>query len=114
MKNITKSLVVAFGLALPLFVSAQDQSSRPSRGDRHPEGDAEGRRPVAPLFAALDVNKDGMLDATEIAQASENLRKLDKNGDGQITHDEVGPKGPKGPKGPRPPRGEKPDRGDSN
>jgi hypothetical protein len=47
---------------------------------------------------ALDVNHDGVIDETEIANASESLRKLDKNGDGKITMDELLP--------PRPPLAE--------
>ena len=43
------------------------------------------------LFAALDTNKDGVLDADEIAKAPEALKKLDKNGDGKITREELRP-----------------------
>jgi Ca2+-binding EF-hand superfamily protein len=46
-----------------------------------------------PLFAALDTNGDGVIDATEINNAPAALRKLDKNGDGKITREEVRPAG---------------------
>lgn len=76
-------------------------------GQRRPEG--QGNRPmVPPLFAALDANNDGVIDATEIAQAAEHLKKLDKNGDGKITQDEIGGRmgrGPGGPGGPGGPQG---------
>jgi uncharacterized membrane protein YebE (DUF533 family) len=76
--------------------------------------DAPGQRPPAPpLVAALDANHDGIIDATEIANAAAALRTLDKNNDGQLTMDEVrraggfglgGPGGPGGPGlGPRNP-----------
>jgi hypothetical protein len=50
------------------------------------------------LFGALDANHDGIIDETEIANASTALKTLDKNGDGKLTKDELMP--------PRPPRGE--------
>ena len=60
------------------------------------------------IITALDANKDGKLDATEIANAATALKTLDKNGDGEITADEMfGPRpagglrgGPGGPGGP--------------
>jgi len=149
MKNTT-ALLMALGLALPAMTFAQDaEKPRQSRGDRPPqrEGAPGGAdRPgqnreggpgtpggprgqmVAPLFAALDVNKDGVLDADEIKNAAAALAKLDKNGDGKITPEEMRPargagdrpnlgedgregQGPRGQRGPggegqRPPRRE--------
>jgi Ca2+-binding EF-hand superfamily protein len=50
---------------------------------------ADAPRPPLPLIVkALDVNGDGVIDATEIANASAALRALDKNGDGVLTPDE--------------------------
>ena len=43
---------------------------------------------------ALDVNHDGIIDSNEIANASAELKTLDKNGDGQLTPDELRPPGP--------------------
>lgn len=54
---------------------------------------------IPPIIAALDLNKDGIIDAEEIAKASESLKKLDKNGDGKLTEDEFRPKPPGGPGG---------------
>jgi hypothetical protein len=109
MKNKT-ALLMALGLALPAMTFAQESDTpRPPRGDRPPQregtaGDAD--RPgqnreggpggprgqmVAPLFAALDVNKDGVIDADEIKNAAAALAKLDKNGDGKLTPDELRP-----------------------
>ncbi len=37
----------------------------------------------------LDANHDGVIDADEIANATAALKKLDKNGDGQLSMDEL-------------------------
>ena len=45
------------------------------------------------MLAALDLNKDGVLSAEELAAAPASLRTLDKNHDGQLTADELRPGG---------------------
>ena len=95
MKNTT-ALLMALGLALPAMTFAQDsEKPRQPRGERPPqrEGGPGGPRGqmVAPLFAALDVNKVGVLDADEIKNAAAALAKLDKNGDGKLTQEELRP-----------------------
>ena len=67
-----------------------------------PNGPAPTRGgPMAmPVINALDLNKDGALDAEEIAKAFESLKALDKNGDGKLTPEEYRPPGIGGP--PRP------------
>lgn len=83
MRNKVKCTVMALavaGFAVPM-VSGQD-SPRPERGGR-------GERPVPPLVAALDANKDGTLDKTEITGATDALKKLDKDGDGKLTMGEI-------------------------
>jgi len=45
----------------------------------------------AAIIAALDANHDGVIDASEIANASSALKALDKNGDGKLTQDELMP-----------------------
>ena len=47
--------------------------------------------PPSPLMQAIDVNHDGVIDADEIANASAELKTLDKNGDGKLTPDELRP-----------------------
>jgi hypothetical protein len=75
-----------------LATLAQDGSGAPvDRPHRGPGG--PGHRPP-PFIAALDANKDGVIDATELANAPAALAKLDKNGDGQITLDELRPPRP--------------------
>lgn len=88
MKNKIALTMLALGLALPAAnVNAQNNGPR---GPRGPRGDGPGR-PVPPLVAALDVNHDGTIDASELNSASESLRSLDKNTDGKLTPDELRP-----------------------
>jgi hypothetical protein len=77
--------------ASTFFVSAQDEKKEPAPPP--PPG-----RPMSPIVAALDANKDGVIDATEIANAVAALKTLDKNGDGKLTQDEIRP--PRGERGP--------------
>lgn len=75
--------------------------------ERRPDGERgrDGGPPrVNPLFAALDTNGDGVIDAQEMANAPAALKKLDRNGDGKISEDEVRPAfgGRGGPGGPGP------------
>jgi hypothetical protein len=46
------------------------------------------------LEQVLDANDDGEISAEEINNAPAALMKLDKNGDGKITPDELGPPPP--------------------
>lgn len=61
----------------------------------------QGRRPPPPLVSALDLNRDGELDADEISKASESLKALDRNADGRLDFEEMRPAGMPGP-GPGP------------
>jgi hypothetical protein len=67
-------------------------------------GPGAPRPPSSPLVSALDRNGDGVIDAGELGQAAESLKRLDKNGDGRISCDEYRPQFPGGP-GPRGPGG---------
>ncbi|HWD18325.1 MAG TPA: hypothetical protein VHB20_03535 [Verrucomicrobiae bacterium] len=60
-------------------------------------GAVHPRRPLPPIVKALDANGDGVIDASEIANASAALKTLDKNNDGQLTFDEIMPPRPPGP-----------------
>jgi EF hand len=87
--KITLALL-AFGISA-LAVNAQDA------GTNAPPPDAPfggHRPPPSPLVMALDVNHDGVIDSNEIANASAELKTLDKNGDGQLTPDEFCPPPP--------------------
>lgn len=63
---------------------------------------------MPPIIAALDANSDGVIDATEIANAAAALKTLDKNGDGKLTADEIRPPRPEGGRGPGRGRGHGP------
>lgn len=44
-----------------------------------------------PLFEALDSNSDGVISAEELQNAAAALKKLDRDGDGKLTREEVRP-----------------------
>ncbi|MBI5801542.1 MAG: hypothetical protein HZA92_12590 [Verrucomicrobia bacterium] len=114
MKKLLPSLIAAaLGVSL-VTTSAQDkqrppqgrdggQPGQPGRqggGPGGPGGEGGFRPPKPPIEAALDVNGDGIIDAKELAAAAAALKRLDKNGDGQLTEDEYRPARPQaGPGG---------------
>jgi hypothetical protein len=53
-----------------------------------------------PVLAALDADKNGEISAEEIDNAAAALKKLDKNGDGKLTEEELRPNFPGGRGGP--------------
>jgi Ca2+-binding EF-hand superfamily protein len=59
-----------------------------------PDAPKNAPRPPIPLIIkVLDANGDGVIDATEIANAPAALKSLDKRGDGRLTPDEyIGPR----------------------
>ena len=89
--------------------AAQPQPAESTEGGRgegegRGRGDGEGRGREAgrggppmgmrdPLFAALDADGDGVLSGAEIDAAAVSLRRLDRNGDGILTLDELMPPG---------------------
>ncbi|HEX5398327.1 MAG TPA: hypothetical protein VFY06_04690 [Verrucomicrobiae bacterium] len=105
MKTNKKTLLALAGLlalgTTALVAQPQNNNDGPPPGGNFggPGGPAmRGQRPPPPaIVAALDANHDGVIDETEIANASAALKSLDKNGDGKLTPDEF--------MGPRPRRG---------
>lgn len=98
--------------ALALAAHAQDNTppneGPPPGGPNGGPGPGMGQRPPMPaIVRALDANHDGVIDATEISNASTALKALDKDGDGKLSMQEVmGPRpqmnGPRGQgRGPR-------------
>jgi hypothetical protein len=110
MKSTSIPLVSGLALGiLSMTALAQDAGKKPEGGGPDGPGGPGGNRPVPPLIAALDANHDGVIDATEIANASKALATLDKNGDGKLTQDEIRPARPPGEGGgPGGPEGGKP------
>jgi len=99
MKTTIKTMLAVLALSgSALIANAQDAGGPPADGQRPPGGPGmHGHRPPpSPLFEALDANHDGVIDADEIANAPAALKKLDKNGDGKLTPDELRPPRPQG------------------
>ena len=73
--------------------------------DEKPPGDRLPPPPV--LFDALDADQNGKISIAEIQHAAGALAKLDQDGDGEITREELKPPHPDGetgaPEGGRPP-----------
>src|SRR5438045_1563676 len=86
-----KDILTALAFTLPAITLLAQEGDRPL-----PPGGPGHRPPPPPIIAALDANHDGVIDAGEIANASNALKTLDKNGDGKLTMDELRPPRPEG------------------
>ena len=86
-------LTVGLGTAT---IFAQDEGGPPPQGG---PGGGRHRPPPSPIVEAIDANHDGVIDASEIANAPAALKALDKNADGQLTRDEFLPPRPNGQPG---------------
>ena len=107
MKTTTKVTLSVLGLgasALMLMAQSNGNHPRPPRDEEAGGPGGPGHRPPPPVIVVLDANHDGVIDATEIANASKALLTLDKNGDGQLTREELRPPRPEGDAG-GPPEG---------
>jgi len=80
-----------------VFVSAACSQVVTAQPPERPDGPPPERRDG--LRSALDTNGDHELDADEIKNASANLAKADRNGDGKIDHEEFRPPLPPIPRG---------------
>jgi hypothetical protein len=90
--KLIKRFAVTCGLSA--FTALAQQPAGPP-GEHH--GPPFGHRlPPSPIMMVLDTNRDGELDAMEIANASAALLTLDKNGDGKLTAEELRPPPPPG------------------
>jgi Ca2+-binding EF-hand superfamily protein len=62
------------------------------------------KHPIPPVITALDQDQDGSISAEELENATESLKQLDHDGDGELSPAELRPHGPP-PEGP-PPEGD--------
>src|SRR4051794_15676378 len=92
--------LVITALALGASLITASAQNRPNRGLRPPppnsgsntngsQGHMQG--PPPPIFSVLDADHNGFISAKEILNAPAALLTLDKNGDGQLTQDELRP-----------------------
>ena len=79
---------------LALAASVTVASAQPPRGNRPPPQEPS----IPPIFAELDTNRDRVLSADELQEA---FKILDKNGDGEITLEELRMPPPEGGKPPK-------------
>src|SRR5260221_9782095 len=101
--NTRQLLAIALTLSLPAASLLAQNDGPPPQNPSSPSapgrpGPRRGFRPPPPLIAVLDANHDGVISADEIANASKSLLTLDKNGDGQLTQDELRPHWPPPPR----------------
>lgn len=83
-------MVLSYGMAQRDYSKTSGQKGAQGTTNRF-----QGHRPPPhPVMTALDANRDHVIDAAEIANAPKALLKLDTNGDGTLSHDELRPKRP--------------------
>src|SRR3954470_5318262 len=119
MRTRTKTALALLALgASAWIITAQDTGNTSPPGNRPPRharpdgappeggpggpGGFRAHHPPPPIIAALDVNKDGVIDEAKMANAAAALKTLDKNGDGVLTPDELMPPPPRWHDGPPP------------
>ncbi len=84
MRIMSHVAAIMFLSSVSLSLFAQDEKNKKER-----PAAIGGAMTTNPVLAALDTDKNGTLSAAEIALASKSLLKLDKNGDGVLTSDEL-------------------------
>ncbi len=80
----TIAVIIALTAGLSVL---QAQSARVSGTSKTSTPRAKASPPL--VVATLDANHDGVIDAGEIANASQALKSLDKNADGRLTREEL-------------------------
>lgn len=101
MKNLTRCVTAMSMLLLTATSFGQDTPKGDGPGSRmkgRMQQKGEGRPDMAgamaqrlPLMMALDADKDGIISAAEIENAPKALAKLDKDGDGTLSPEELRP-----------------------
>jgi EF hand len=99
-----KTMMIHLTLALMMGVAASAQPPGGPGGTGRPDspqgpggpGGPGGFRPP-PFWVLFDTDHDGVISEQEINNASTVLKGLDKNGDGELTPEELRPPRPEGP-----------------
>jgi len=92
--KILTCIIATVAIAGTLTVMAQPPGGRGGQGGPGGPGGQQGGPPSSPVLEALDTDRDHEISAREIAGAAAALKKLDRNRDGKLTHDEIHPGGP--------------------
>src|SRR2546422_6527720 len=79
---------IATLIALTAGLSVLQAQSAPVSGSLK-ASTPRAKAPPPLVVATLDANHDGVIDAVEIANASQALKSLDKNADGRLTREEL-------------------------
>lgn len=104
-KKISLGIIALSVFISPFSVYAEEDASQKRRGKPGGQG-GQGRPGMqSPLQKALDANKDGVVDTSEMKNASQALASLDKNSDGKLSAEELRPSPPGGRQGQPPPAG---------
>ena len=81
---------IATLIALTAGLSVLQAQSVTAPASGSPNASTRRAKASPPLvFATLDANHDGIIDAGEIANASQALKSLDKNADGRLSREEL-------------------------
>ena len=93
MKLTATTLIAALVASSAWFALAQDEAParRGQGGAGGPGGGPGGMLARLPVYKALDANSDGVLSKEEIANASAALLTLDKDGNGELSAEEISP-----------------------
>ena len=82
------TIATLIALTAGLSVLQAQPAAVPGSGSQHaPTPRAKALPPL--VVATLDANHDGIIDAGEIANASQALKSLDKNADGRLSPEEL-------------------------
>jgi EF hand domain-containing protein len=82
------TIATLIALTAGLSVLQAQSVTAPAAGS--PKASTPRAKASLPLVVAtLDANRDGIIDAGEIAKASQALKSLDKNADGRLTREEL-------------------------